>query len=72
MILNREDAIYCANVFNNYFGKITNIEEYMRDEKLKNISSLPTSLFPPEDDNFLTYDLDEGKYFGSLPHCFVV
>ena len=57
MELNREDAIYCANVFNNYFGKITNIEEYMRDEKLKNIQSLPTSLFPPEDDLFSDFSM---------------
>ena len=57
MILNREDALVCADAFKNYFGKITNIEEYMRDEKLKNISSLPTSLFPPEDDLFCDFSM---------------
>ena len=57
MELTREDALVCAKVFKDYFGSITNIEEYMRDEKLKNISSLPTSLFPPEDDLFCDFSM---------------
>ena len=52
-----EDAYYCATVFKDYFGNINNIEEYIRDEKLKNLESLPTSLFPIEDDLFSDFTM---------------
>jgi hypothetical protein len=56
-MLSKEDALYCATVFKDYFGNINNIEEYMRDEKLKNLESLPTSLFPIEDDLFSDFTM---------------
>ena len=44
MKLEREDALHCAQVFKDYFCGLNNIEEYMRDEKLKNLESLIQSL----------------------------
>lgn len=57
MILERKDALYVANAFQEYFGNIENIEQYMRDEKLKNLDSIPDSLFPPEDDLFSDFSM---------------
>jgi hypothetical protein len=57
MELNREDALYCANAFKEYFGNITDIEQYMREEKLKNLDNIPQSLFPPEDDLFSDFSM---------------
>ena len=42
--LNTEQAIYCANIFNNYFGQFNSITQYMRDQKLAQISNVPTPL----------------------------
>jgi hypothetical protein len=57
MILSREDALYCANQFKDYFSHIGDIEEYMRDEKIKSLNNIPTSLFPPEDDLFSDFSM---------------
>jgi hypothetical protein len=57
MEISREQGIYVANAFKDYFGNINSIEEYMRDEKLKNLDSIPTSLFPPEDDLFSDFSM---------------
>jgi hypothetical protein len=57
MILDREDALYVSKAFNDYFSNIGSTEEYMRDEKLKNLESLPSSLFPPEDDLFSDFSM---------------
>jgi hypothetical protein len=34
-----------------------NIEQYMRDEKLKSVAEIPSSLFPPEDDLFSDFSM---------------
>jgi len=57
MILTREQALHCSKVFNDYFSNIGSTEEYMRDEKMKNLESLPSSLFPPEDDLFSDFTM---------------
>ena len=57
MNLLREDALYCAKVFNDYFANFGDIEQYMRDEKLKSVAQLPSSLFPPEDDLFSDFSM---------------
>ena len=57
MNLNREQAIYCANAFHDYFNDMGSIEQYMRDEKLKDLESMPSSLFPPEDDLFSDFSM---------------
>ena len=47
MKLEREDALYCANAFHEYFNGITDIESYMREEKLKHVENIPNNpLFP--------------------------
>ena len=57
MELIREDALVCAKAFKDYFININDIEEYMRDEKLKNLESIPSSIFPPEDDLFSDFTM---------------
>ena len=57
MELIREDALVCAKAFKDYFSGINDIEEYMRDEKLKNLESIPSSIFPPEDDLFSDFNM---------------
>ena len=57
MILTREQALHCSKVFNDYFSNIGSTEEYMRDEKLKSVAELPSSLFPPEDDLFSDFSM---------------
>ena len=42
--LNREQALYCANIFNDYFGQFSRIDHYMRDQKMSQIEALPTTL----------------------------
>jgi hypothetical protein len=57
MILTREQALHCAKVFDDYFSNIGSTEEYMRDEKIKNLADMPSSLFPPEDDLFSDFTM---------------
>ena len=42
--LSREEALHCANIFNDYFGQFERIDQYMRDQKMAQIESLPQSL----------------------------
>ena len=42
--LSREQALHCAKVFNDYFGQFERIDQYMRDQKMAQIETLPTSL----------------------------
>lgn len=44
MTLNTEQALHCANIFNDYFGQFSRIDQYMRDQKLAQIQSVPTAL----------------------------
>ena len=57
MILTREQALHVSGVFKDYFSNIGSTEEYMRDEKLKNIATLPSTLFPIEDDLFSDFTM---------------
>lgn len=57
MKLTRDEALYCANAFKSYFENIGDIEEYMRDEKLKSIEDMPFSLFSPEDELFSDFSM---------------
>ena len=54
MILNREDALYAANVFVDYFASFGRIDDYLRKVKLERMSNYPTSLpgMGPQDDMF--------------------
>ena len=58
--LNREDALYCANIFNDYFGQFDRIDQYMRDQKLAQLEeTIPTALpgFGPEEDIFSDFSI---------------
>ena len=58
--LNREDALYCANIFNDYFGQFDRIDQYMRDQKLAQLEeTIPPALpgFGPEEDIFSDFSI---------------
>ena len=42
--LNREQALHVANIFSDYFDKFNRIDQYMRDQKMAQIETIPTSL----------------------------
>ena len=44
MILNHEQALHVAKIYEDYFGNFNRIDEYMRDQKLNSLMELPTSL----------------------------
>ena len=59
MILSKEQALHCAKVFSDYYGKFNRIDEYMRDEKLNSLSDRPFVLpgFGPEEDLFSDFSM---------------
>ena len=58
MDLKFDEALHCAKVFEDYFGKFDRIDEYMRDQKLASLSELPTNpLFPLEDELFSDFTI---------------
>jgi len=59
MILNREDALYAANVFVDYFASFGRIDDYLRKVKLERMSNYPTSLpgMGPQDDMFHDFSM---------------
>ena len=58
MNLTKEDAIYISSVFEDYFGHLERIDDYMREQKLASLSDLPSNpLFPPEDDLFSDFSM---------------
>jgi len=59
MILNREDALYAANVFVDYFSNFGRIDDYLRKVKLERMSNYPTSLpgMGPQDDMFSDFTM---------------
>ena len=57
MSLSISDAIYITKVYENYFGNIEGIEQYMREQKLESINGITSSLFPPEDELFSNFTI---------------
>ena len=57
MIISRDDGLYCAKAFHDYFNNYNDIEQYMREEKIKSLDQIPTSIFPPEDDLFSDFSM---------------
>lgn len=59
MILDRNDALYAANVFVDYFSNFGRIDDYLRKVKLERMSNYPVSLpgLGPEDDMFDKFDM---------------
>jgi hypothetical protein len=57
MSLSISDAIYITKVYENYFGNINSIDQYMREQKLASLDKIVSSLFPPEDDLFSDFTM---------------
>ena len=55
--LNREQALHISKSFKDYFDQYSNIESYMREEKLKSLEYLSNPLFPIEDDLFSDFSM---------------
>tara|TARA_Y100001972_G_scaffold90979_1_gene111354 strand:- start:1762 stop:2862 length:1101 start_codon:yes stop_codon:yes gene_type:complete len=57
--LDKNEALHCANVFNNYFGQFERIDQYMRDQKMAQIETIPTPLpgFGLDSDMFSDFSL---------------
>ena len=56
--LTKEDAIYISSVFEDYFGHLERIDDYMREQKLASLADMPSNpLFPPEDDLFSDFSM---------------
>ena len=68
MEITKEDGLYVANAFKDYFNNFENIEQYMRDEKLKSLEDLPATLFPIEDDLFSDFSMHPNDMDLSLIH----
>jgi hypothetical protein len=59
MLLDKEDALYAANVFVDYFSSFGRIDDYLRKVKLERMSNYPTSLpgMGPQDDMFSDFTM---------------
>lgn len=57
--LTKDQAIYCANVFSDYFDKFGRIDEYMREQKLSSMSERPKTLpgMGPETELFDNFEI---------------
>ena len=42
--LTKDEALHCAEVFNEYFGQFSRIDEYMRTQKIASIDNIPQAL----------------------------
>ena len=42
--LDKEQAVHCAKIFKDYFGNFSRIDDYMRDQKIASIQSIPAGL----------------------------
>lgn len=57
MELTREQAIHVSGLFKEYFKNYSDIESYMRQEKLKSVEYLSNPLFPIEDELFSDFNM---------------
>jgi hypothetical protein len=59
MMLDKQDALYAANVFVDYFSSFGRIDDYLRKVKLERMSNYPTSLpgMGPQDDMFSDFTM---------------
>jgi hypothetical protein len=57
--LTKEQAVFCANAFSNYFDKFENVDDYMRDQKLNALAEKPFALpgMGPEEDLFSDFSV---------------
>ena len=59
MSLTKEQAVYCASVFSDYFDRFSRIDEYMREQKLNSMAERPFVLpgMGPEEDLFTDFNI---------------
>lgn len=58
MNLTKDEALYCAKIFHDYFSEFHRVDDYMRDQKLASLADLPSNpLFPIEDDLFSDFSI---------------
>jgi hypothetical protein len=58
--LTKEQALYCAGIFNDYFCKFDRIDQYMRDQKLSQLNATVSASLPgmgPETEIFDNFDM---------------
>ena len=58
--LTKEDALFCANIFTDYFGQFDRIDQYMKDQKLGQLSDSVSATLPgmgPETELFDNFDM---------------
>jgi hypothetical protein len=75
------DALYCAKIFNDYFGQFERIDQYMKDQKLAQLEDTVSSSLPgmgpeedlfndftmsPEDMDFEVYEPTDGTSYVTL------
>jgi len=60
MILNKEDALYCAKILQDYFDCFDKIDEYMRSQKQIQLDEIGSTLpgFGPEEDLFCDFTMN--------------
>lgn len=63
MKLTKEQALYCSNIFSDYFSKFERIDEYMRDQKINSLAELPKALpgCGPEEDLFSDFSISPSE-----------
>jgi len=59
MNLTKEQAIFCANAFSDYFDKFQSVDDYMRDQKMNALAEKPFALpgMGPEEDLFSDFSV---------------
>jgi hypothetical protein len=59
MNLTKDQAVYCANIYSQYFDKFERIDDYIRDQKLNSLSERTPTLFGmgPEEDLFSEFHI---------------
>jgi hypothetical protein len=59
MKLTKEQAVFCANAFSDYFDKFEKVDDYMREQKLNALAEKPFALpgMGPEEDLFSDFSI---------------
>ena len=62
LVLTRNDALYAANIFEDYFGNFEHITDYYKEVKKETLDKLPTPMF----------GMSPGDEFFSLGICLLM
>ena len=57
MNLNRDDVMYVKGVYEDFYGQLNDVSDYMRIKKQEALSQLPAQLFIHSVDYFDAYDM---------------